>query len=667
MALVELGFDEIPAKFLSKLTQQRKKARKLFGYNSKVLLTPRRIIIQFDKGKLKGELRQNLLDFISSVEYKSMRWKEGSPEINFVRPLRWILALDGESVIPLEIFGVKSGRKTFPHRTKKMKKGKTPTTTTKEEEEKNGIEIKNEEDFFGKMKDEKIEVSHLERAKKIRDFLTQKGVSAEEYKELFEMAVFSTESPTLIEGELNQLGIPPKIAEDILTEQVFVFPKKTEGETQKKEKKNGNEKEEGKEEEEKKERKSVKDILRKYIGEEVRGFIAVLDNPSPDIDVVRESYRFVIDSRFDDARFYINEDKKKKFSERIHLLEGIVYNEKFGSFYDRAVFMSKICDFIHAKLGIGSRDVLRRATMLCKADLTTGLVREFPEHQGYIGMIYAMESGESDEVAIAIYEHRLPERQEDPLPETEAGVVLSLADKLTHIFVSFITSLEITSEEDPFGIRRATRNAIRLMIEKGIDINIAELADFILPFFDEHMRERGMEHNEIVEKINQALDFIRERVEVYLSEKFPKDIVRGVIARTLSPYDAYLRAKTLSSSDFSSIFYVARRAKNIIDQAMKKGIFEVLEEEPNPTEEVEKKLLDAIFLLHERREELLPSKRYEEFIGTFRDVRKVVDEFFNSVMVLSENERERKVRLTLLSALHSIIDEFADFSLIEKR
>ena len=661
MALVELGFDEIPAKFLSKLAQQRKKARKLFGYNSKVLLTPRRIIIQFDKGKLKGELRQNLLDFISSVEYKSMRWKGGNPQINFVRPLRWILALDRESVIPLEIFGVKSGRKTFPHRTKKMKKEKTTITTTKKEG--NGIEIKNEGDFFEKMKDEKIEVSHLERAKKIRDFLTQKGVSVEEYKELFEMSVFSTESPTLIEGELNQLGIPPKIAEDILTEQVFVFPKKTKVEDQKSGEKNENEEEN----EEKEKRGSGKDILKKYVGEEINGFIAVLDNPSPDIDEVRESYRFVIDSRFDDARFYINEDKKKKFSERIHLLERIVYNEKFGSFYDRAVFMSKICDFIHAKLGIGSRDVLRRATMLCKADLTTGLVREFPEHQGYIGMIYAMESGESDEVAIAIYEHRLPERQEDPLPETEAGVVLSLADKLTHVFVSFITSLEITSEEDPFGIRRATRNAIRLMIEKEIDINIAELADFILPFFDEHMREKGMKHNEIIEKINQALEFIRERAEVYLSEKFPKDIVRGVIVRTLSPYDAYLRAKALSSSDFSSMFYVARRAKNIIDQAMEKGIFEVPEEEPTPTEEVEKKLLDAIFLLHERQEELLPSKRYEEFIGIFQDVREVVDEFFNSVMVLSENESERKVRLTLLSALHSIIDEFADFSLIEKR
>ena len=124
---------------------------------------------------------------------------------------------------------------------------------------------------------------------------------------------------------------------------------------------------------------------------------------------------------------------------------------------------------------------------------------------------------------------------------------------------------------------------------------------------------------------------------------------------------------SFSASDFSSMFYVARRAKNIIDQAIRKGIFEVLEEEPEPSEEVERKLLDTIFSLHEKREELLPSKRYDEFISAFQDVRKVVDDFFNSVMVLSENERERKIRLTLLSALHSIIDEFADFSLIEKR
>jgi len=653
MALIELGFDDIPAKFLSKLAQKRKEVRKLFGHNSQFFLTPRRIVIQFDKEKAKGDIGKNILDILMSVEYKTMRWKDA--ETKFVRPLRWILALDGDQITPIEIFGVKSDRKTFPHRTLEQKP----------------IEIQNENEYFEKIKKEgKVEISHIERARKIGEFLKEKGISPDDYRELFEMAVFSTENPSFVEGEINQSGIPPKIAEDILVEQVFVFPKKQK--TKKEGEEEGEREEEKEKEKENKKRnefefKNPKEVLKEYIGEEVYGFIAVIDNPSPDIDVVREGYKFVIDSRFDDARFYIKEDEKMKFSERIHLLENIVYNEKFGSFYDRSVFMSKICDFIQAKLGISSRDVLRRATMLCKADLTTGLIREFPEHQGYIGMIYALKDGESESISSAIYEHKIPEKQDDPLPKTEAGVILSLADKLIHIFISFITSLEVTSEEDPFGIRRAARNAIRLMIERKIDISLQELAEFIIPFFDEHMREKGMKHEEIVEKIGNALSFIQERVEFFLSENFPKDIVRGVLQRTFSPYDAYLRAKSLSETDFSSMFYVARRVRNIIEQAMKKGIFEILEDIPTPQNDAEKKLLEATLYLQEKHSEYMQSKEYEKFIKIFDEIKPVVDEFFNSVMVLTDNEYERKTRLTILYAIHSITDDFADFSLIEKR
>ncbi len=614
MPVIELGFDDIPPAYLKEISEKKNELRKNFGRDARIFLTPRRIIISAREEKIGNpdELVKKLID-ITSVEYKKMRWLKGQ-NIAFVRPLRWILALSGEHIIPIEIFGVRAGRETKGHRALGNKK----------------IQVESEAEFFTKLEQEgKVQFSHIERRRTIENFLRSSGV--QKYNlHLLDILTFSTEYVSFISAKISSDGIPPKIVQSILEDTVFVFPKNP-----------------------------PEDIVHGKID----SFIAVVDNPYQDEEKVREGYLFVIKSRFDDARFYIKEDEKIPFGERVHILENIIYNELFGSFYDRSVFTSKIADFIYAQTGRGERTKLKRASMLYKADITTGLFREFPEHQGYIGMVYAIESGEDEEVAISIYESRLPEKHDDPLPSSETGTIISVADKLLHVFVSFISSLEITSEEDPYGIRRSARGTLRTIIEKNLDIKLDKLIEFLLPFFTEHLRGKISE-DVIEERIKNAFSFLMERLENMLVEKFPVDIVRGVIRTTTSPYEAYLKAKALSENEFSDLFYVARRVRNIIEQASKKGIYDITEN-PYLETEVEKKLLEKAEHLAEK--ELVRRKMYSEFIAEFRELRKYVDDFFNSVMVLCDDIEKRKSRLTILTIVHNIIYEFADFSEIEKR
>jgi glycyl-tRNA synthetase beta chain len=603
MAVYELGFDDLPAKYLILLSQKKKKFQR--KSESQIYLSPRRIII-----KTQSQIEpQKIIEFLTE-NYKTMRWKEGE-KISFVRPLRWILALSGENKIDIEIFGVKSGCATYLHRSLGNAK----------------VEVEKEEEFFEKLKEGKVEFSENARREKIKKILQDSGLDPENYKELIEISTFLTEHPKGVIGKVDSEGIPEAIAEDILKNTVLVFPIKNEG--------------------------------------KISGFVAIIDNPSPNEEEIKKGYEFVIKSRFDDARFYIDEDKKVKLSERIHLLEKIVFNEKFGSFYDRQIFVSKAADFIYAKTKLSSREKLRRAVMLSKADITTGLFREFPEYQGYIGMFYALQDGEDEEIAKAIYEHRLPEKQDDPIPNTQTGTVISIADKIIHIFSGFLSSLEVTSEEDPYGIRRAARNMIRVLIEKEIDIDIQELADFLYPFFQEHLKDK-MSEDEIKEKIINALEFIKERIENYLSSHYKKDIVRGVIERTYSPYDAFLKTKSLSENDFADLFYVARRVRNIIEQAEERGLLSITEN-PKPKSEIESKTYEEVLKFEKESIELLKEKKYDEFIKSFSKLRKTLDDFFNSVMILSENEEERRTRLSILYPIFEITNSFADFSKIEKR
>ena len=603
MAVYELGFDDLPAKYLILLSQKKKKFQR--KWESQIYLSPRRIII-----KTQSQIEpQKIIEFLTE-NYKTMRWKEGE-KISFVRPLRWILALSGENKIDIEIFGVKSGCATYLHRA---------LGNTK-------VEVEKEEEFFEKLKEGKVEFSENARREKIKKILQDSGLDPENYKELIEISTFLTEHPKGVIGKVDSEGIPEAIAEDILKNTVLVFPIKNEG--------------------------------------KISGFVAITDNPSPNEEEIKKGYEFVIKSRFDDARFYIDEDKKVKLSERIHLLEKIVFNEKFGSFYDRQIFVSKAADFIYAKTKLSSREKLRRAVMLSKADITTGLFREFPEYQGYIGMFYALQDGEDEEIAKAIYEHRLPEKQDDPIPNTQTGTVISIADKIIHIFSGFLSSLEVTSEEDPYGIRRAARNMIRVLIEKEIDIDIQELVDFLYPFFQEHLKDK-MSEDEVKEKIINALEFIKERIENYLSSYYKKDIVRGVIERTYSPYDAFLKSKSLSENDFADLFYVARRVRNIIEQAEERGLLSITEN-PKPKSEIESKTYEEVLKFEKESIELLKEKKYDEFIKSFSKLRKTLDDFFNSVMILSENEEERITRLSILYPIFEITNSFADFSKIEKR
>ncbi len=605
---IELGFDDIPSDYLKILSDKKKELRKAFG-NAQLFLTPRRIILKFDS---KYFDHKKILEFIR-CQFKEMKWVGGN-SYSFVRPLRWILSFDGDKAVDFELFGVKSSNFTFSHRAIGNKK----------------VYVNSEEDYFIKIANDcKVELSHIRRREKIENFLKSLDINPEDYKKLLDMSVFTTEFPDYVHVDIEMDEVPPKIVEKVLVDFVFVFPIKSEA---------------------------------TILGNKIKGFVAIIDNPDPDKEKIKEGYLFVVKSRLEDAEFYIKEDKKIPFSQRIHLLSDILYNEKFGSYYDRAVFVSKIADFISAKTSLGTRSDLRRTVMFSKADITTGLFREFPEHQGYIGMFYLIQEGEDEKIAQAVYEHKLPEKQDDEIPKTELGKVVSLADKLAHVLLAFLTDLPITSEEDPFGIRRAARSALRIMVEGEIDINLVELADFITPLMKDHFEQKGI-NVDVEQKIGEAIAFILERTEFFLSESFPKDITRAVLSRTVSPYDAYQRVKALVENDFYPAFYVARRVKNILDQAQSRGFLEQAKQ-ANITNDIER----AVFILSEelKNSNFVAQKKYTDFLKFFESAREKIDIFFNSLIVLSDNVEERNTRLFILLKLFESIDSFADFSMIEK-
>ena len=609
MFVLELGFDDIPASFLQAFFDAKKSfVRKKFGGKSRFFLTPRRIIISSEN---VSENLQDILEEFLTFEWKSMRWEKDGHR--FIRPLRWIFAMESKWGLDFELWGVRSSNITYSHRVFGRK-----------------IQVPSAEEFFPLLSENGVVYSQGERRRKIEEALRSVGVEPSDYKELISIAVFSTENPYPVLCEADTQGIPPEIAKSIIKDTLLCFP----------------------------------------IDE--RSFLAICDNPNPDEDKVRQGYSFVANARFDDARFYISEDRKIPFSDRVHLLERVEFHPRFGSFYERQVIVSKICDVLVAKTGRGDRAKLRRASMLAKADITTGLYREFPDFAGYIGMWYALQEGEEEEIARAIWEHTWY----DKLPETETGLLLSVADKIFHILVGFTLGFEITSESDPYGLRKSARALIKLMIDGDVDVSLYDVVEFVFPFFVErYVSAWGEDEEKVSEKVadgfERALKFFDERLEVYLSEiGFPKDIVRAVLEVASSPCDAYLRAKALSDATrqkfFKDTFWVARRVSNIIFQAQKKG-FEVPQEPTQFTVDVERKLFDVAQEFSQEFSQLVDEKKYMEALEKVAQIRPVVDEFFNNVMVLDSDEKKRSTRLAILRRIKDTLDRFADFSKLEKR
>jgi glycyl-tRNA synthetase beta chain len=523
-------------------------------------------------------LARELPNLILKIQWpKTMYWN-GKGSERFIRPVRWLVALLSNAVVPFQIGGVHSGDTTVGHRVL----GKPSILVAIE-------------DFEHQLKSNGVILSADQRHDKIEaeiaGLLAGKGLKVKPDPDLLHTLVYITEFPTAILGGFDSqyLELPQEVLVTVMRHHQKYF--------------------------------SVEDAN----GKLAPHFIAVMNtNADPD-GLVRHGNERVLRARFNDARFFWQQDQKKKLALRLDELKNVTFHAKLGSYWDKIVRMSQI---LVEELGNDWSAV--KANLLCKCDLTTDMVKEFTDLQGIIGGLYAKEQGEREEVWRAIYEHYKPLSMEDSIPSTHAGKLLSLADKIDTLRQSFKAGLIPTGSKDPFALRRAAQGVVRIIVEGKLQ--------FRLESDDAQFRE-----------------FMRDRVEYYFRDvrRFAYDEVRACMATGWTDLiDLEARLKRVqavrSTPDFEPIAASFKRIKNILKQAQfSDSTFQANLLETGPE-------LDLYEEIRRTNGQSLESR-----IGPLRPK---VDLFFDKVLVNAPDPNIRRNRLALLQSLLTEFSDVADFS-----
>jgi glycyl-tRNA synthetase beta chain len=512
---------------------------------------------------------------------KTMYWTAKSGP-RFIRPIRWIVALLGDDVVPFEIAGVRSSNVTSGHR----RLGAREIVVTCA-------------DYEQRLRDNFVILSAEQRRAKIKAELA--GVNIKPDAALLETLVYLTEYPTTITGGFDPqfLALPEEVLVTVMRHHQKYF--------------------------------SVHDADCKL----APSFVAVMNIDSDPEGFVRRGNERVLRARFNDARFFWETDQKKKLADRVEDLAHVTFQAKLGSYLaksERTVALVK---------ELGGDAHAARAAGLAKCDLTTELVKEFTELQGVVGGLYARAQGEPEPVWQAIYDQYKPEGMEDAIPRNRTGRLVALADKLDTLRGCFGVGLIPTGSRDPFALRRAAQGVVKIIVEGGLQIDLAAFLDSgAMP--QEQARALG--------------DFFLERVRYYFKDirGFKYDEVNAATAAgwtNLVDLEARLqRIQSLrASADFEPLAASFKRIRNILDQAKFAGAGPIEEGllEPGPEKD----------LYEEYRN--IAGQPIESVIGKLRPK---VDLFFDKVLVNAPDARVRQNRLTLLNTLLAEFSTIADFS-----
>jgi len=557
-----------------------------------------------EKGRaVKDILSEGLPKILSSLQLpKTMRWGNGS--LRFFRPICWILAKFGNESIPFVIDGISSSDVTYGHRFISPE----------------AVRVENPSDYLSLLSKAWVVADHAGRKKIISEGLkkieSENNMKVHEDEELLDLVTFLVEYPTLVLGgfEDKYLELPKELLITVMrTHQKYFSTEDMQG-----------------------------NILPRYI---------VVSNTKPENnDTVRKGAERVLRARLEDARFYFKEDRETPLWDNVDKLRNVTFQEKLGTLYDKLERIKSLCSFIADKVRFQQKEKLLRAAMLSKADLVTGVVREFPELQGYMGKIYALSSGEDEETAAAIYEHYLPRSAGDELPAGEIGAIVSLADKIDNIASFFHLDLIPTGSEDPFALRRQAAGIINILQKKDYPLTLEMLITGAL----EKLPVPSAEKKRLSDKI---MNFFSQRLEgMLLSQGYSYDIVNAILAvKMMNMKDLKQRIDLLSdlkkNTSFPSLLTAAKRVYNILSKAQPSELNEHVLSEPS-----EKLLLGTALEVKD--------KIKENIFNSLFDLEKPINTFFDSVLVMDKDEKIRDNRLALLHLIKGIFDSLGDFSKI---
>ncbi len=530
--------------------------------------------------KMIDILAENLPGDIRSIQWpKTMYWIGGKTGPRFIRPIRWMVALLDDQVIPFEIAGVKSGNVTRGHR--QLGSSSIPVTI---------------ENYEAELRRNFVILSSHERRHKIEKEAAALGAKID--PDLLETLTFITEFPTAIRGEFDPafLELPAEVLTTVMRHHQKYFSVESEH------------------------------------GKLAPNFVAVMNTSGDPEGLVKHGNERVLKARFNDARFFWDVDQHKKLADRVDDLAKVTFQVKLGSYLDKT---KRVVELVKE---LGGSHEAQRAALLCKADLTTEMVKEFTDLQGVVGGLYAKHQGEPEAVSRAIYEHYKPLSMEDSIPETRDGQILALADKLDTLRECFKVGMAPTGSKDPFALRRAAQGLIKILFEAGLDYPLKDLVKGDAPLHA----------------------FLVDRVQYYLRDVrgFKYDEVNAVRSDGGLP-DMELRLLALSqvrpTENFEPLASSFKRIQNILTQAKfeKSGPLrpDLLEAGP------EKDLFDDY-----QRVRKTKGAGYRAELEAIASLRPRVDAFFDKILVNAPDPNVRANRLTLLYDLLNEFSTIADFS-----
>lgn len=544
---------------------------------------------------------------------------DGWSTVNFVRPAHGLIALYGNEVVPVSILGLQADRTTQGHR---FEASKSP------------IEVKHADDYASQLATEGAVIASFtnrkaEIAQQLRTAAQRQGLTLIADIALLDEVTALVEQPNVLQCQFEPefLEVPQECLILTMKANQKYFP------------------------------------LLDGAGKLTNQFLVVSNVRPADPSRVIEGNERVVRPRLADAKFFFDQDRKKPLISRLEALSKVVYHNKLGSQFDRVQRLKALVPKVLAQLSATTataEHAAEEAALLCKCDLLSLMVGEFPELQGIMGRYYALADGKPSEVAAAIREHYLPRAAGDELPTATTGMALALADKLDTIAGVFAIDQRPTGARDPFGVRRAAIGILRIAVERELSINLAQLIDAALQL--QPMPSNGKVAAEIY-------DYVMERLRAYYLEGGARltvttEMFDAVLAnRPVSPLDFDVRLRALQGflhlNDAQSLAAANKRISNILkkteitQEAVKADLLKEI---------AERDLYEHLQRTENETRPLFAQGNYQDALTRLAGLRPTVDKFFDDVMVMTEDTALRNNRLALLGRLRAVFLQAADLS-----
>jgi glycyl-tRNA synthetase beta chain len=549
--------------------------------------------------------------YILSIPFpKTMRWMD--KDIRFARPIHWIAALYGGAVVPFDLNGIRSSNLSRGHRF--MSPGAFLVKDFKNFQsqcEPNSIVIDPE------VRKQRIVKQTKELAQSVNGVVLEDAGLVEEVMNLVEL-------PVAVLGSFGKeyLRVPKEVLVTAMREHQRYF--------------------------------SVTDRT----GNLLPFFITISNTRAEDMETVRAGNERVLAARLSDAAYFYDHDVKMKLADRVEGLKKVMYQEKLGSVHDKTLRVQKLAVHLAGLLNADAA-VASRAALLCKADLLSGVVGEFPKLQGVMGRQYALLSAEDPRVADAIAEHYLPRFAGDSLPKALEGVCVGIADRIDTIAGCFSVGLVPSGSEDPYGLRRQAIAVLAMLFDRNIHLSFSSL-------IAEANKGFGLKAEAGKKVGSEVLDFLRQRLTgVLAGEGLRSDVVDAALSVDFDdPLVGREKVKALDawrgSEDYQPLVTALKRAGNIVPKGFKGAVRKTLLKE-----DAEKELFAAFSEIRDRAAERTAKLDFRGALADIASLRRPVDAFFDKVMVMDKDEAVKNNRLALLAGITALFSAIADFARLE--